>query len=84
MLQVCSVQKLTRQEAVESVWNRSLTPTFTYQDTCGESYRQKYTILESTLPINFIITNGDTSGIDEIVTVCSTLCNCCESIFPFE
>ena len=39
--------------------------------------RQKYTTLESTLPINFIMTDGDTSTIDKVVTVCSALYNCC-------
>ena len=34
--------------------------------------------------INFIMTEGDTSVIDKVVTVCSALCNCCESVVPFE
>ena len=46
--------------------------------------RQKYTILQSTPPINFIMTEGDTSVIYKVVTVCSVLCNCCESVVPFE
>ena len=46
--------------------------------------RQKYTILQSILPINFIMTEGDTSVIDKVVTVCSAICNCCESVVPFE
>ena len=48
--------------------------------------RQKYSILESTMPINTIMCdeNSEISLIDEIVTVCSALCNCCESIVPFE
>lgn len=47
--------------------------------------RQKYTILESTLAINMIRCNKQTemSMIDKIVTVCSALCNCCESVVPF-
>lgn len=47
--------------------------------------RQKYTILESTLPINMVMCNSDTSDsmIDKVVTICSALCNCCESVVPF-
>ena len=46
--------------------------------------RQKFTILQSTLPINMITSacEGDCSMIDKIVTVCSSLCNCCESVVP--
>ena len=48
--------------------------------------RQKYTILESTLPINMIICDEeeDFSVIDKIVTVCCALCNCCDSVVNFE
>ena len=48
--------------------------------------RQKYTILESTLPINMIMCpeNSDISLIDKIVTVCCALCNSCESVIPFQ
>ena len=41
--------------------------------------QQKYTILESNLPINMIICDdSEDSVIDKIVTVCCALCNCCE------
>ena len=47
--------------------------------------RQKYTLLESTLPISMIMSdNNKYSLIDKIVTVCCALCNCCESVVPFE
>ena len=47
--------------------------------------RQKYTILESTLPIALLSSkNNSTSLIDKIVTVCAALCNCCDSIIPFD
>ena len=47
--------------------------------------RQKYTILESTLPIAFLSSkNNSTSQIDKIVTICAALCNCCDSIIPFD
>ena len=45
----------------------------------------KYRILKCTLPISLIMCNSGTdySMIDKIVTVCSALCNCCESVVPF-
>ena len=45
--------------------------------------RLKYKILRATLPINFIMCEAEEhSTIDKIVTVCSALCNCCESVVP--
>ena len=46
--------------------------------------RQKYKILSSTLPINLIMCEAEEehSIIDKIVTVCSALCNLCESVVP--
>ena len=48
--------------------------------------RQKYTLLESTLHINTVMTNPEVehSNIDQIVSVCAALCNCCNSVVPFE
>ena len=48
--------------------------------------RQKYTILQSTLPINMIKPheNGDVSPLDKIIIVCCALCNCCDSVVPFD
>ena len=46
--------------------------------------RNKYTILQSTLPIRIIMCNdGENSIIDKIVVICSVLCNCCNSVIPF-
>ena len=47
--------------------------------------QQKYTILESNLPRNMIMyDNSENNKIVKIVTVCCGLCNCCESVIPFE
>ena len=49
--------------------------------------RQKYTILESTLPINLIMTDPEIQSIstlDKIVFICCALCNCCPSVVSFE
>lgn len=43
--------------------------------------RNKYTILQSTIPINMIMCTGcDNSTIDKVVLICSALCNCCKSV----
>ena len=47
--------------------------------------RNKYTILQSILPINMIMCNGcENSVIDQIVVICCALCNCCKSVIPFD
>ena len=48
--------------------------------------RQKYTILQSTLPTDFFTCNQEsqTPLIDRIVTVCSALVNLCPPIVPFD
>lgn len=49
--------------------------------------RQKYTILQSTIPINLIMCSDETeedSVIDKIVTICCALCNCCTSVVSFD
>ena len=47
--------------------------------------RQKYSILQSTLPIHYVIKrNGHCPIIDNIVSVCCALCNVCDSVIPFD
>ena len=50
--------------------------------------RQKYTILQSTLPINMIMchdhVDSEVSTVDKIVTVACSLCNHCDSVIPFD
>lgn len=48
--------------------------------------RQKYTYLGGVLPINTIMCDpsSEYSMIDKVVTICCVLCNCCDSIVPFE
>ena len=48
--------------------------------------RQRYSILMSTLPIEFVKPQspGATTTIDKIVKVCSALNNLCVSVVPFE
>lgn len=46
--------------------------------------KQKYTILQSTLPTSLLSCDEGSSvpAIDKIVLVCSALCNCCDPIVP--
>ena len=47
--------------------------------------RNKYTLLQSTLPINLLMRDSSDAKIaviDKIATVCCALCNCCESAVP--
>ena len=48
--------------------------------------RQKYSILQSTLTIHYLMKREgeECSVIDRIVRVCCGLCNVCDSVVPFE
>ena len=48
--------------------------------------RQKFSILHSTLQISIIASSDDDgiSFIDKIVIICCALCNCCNSVIPFD
>jgi len=48
--------------------------------------RQKFSILHATLPINVVASCDDdgVSFVDKIVTICCALCNCCDSVVPFD
>ena len=48
--------------------------------------RQKYSILQSTLPIDYVIKRDgeECPLVDRIVRVCCALCNVCDSVVPFD
>ena len=47
--------------------------------------RNKYTILQSTLPIDYLHSSSDTvPTIDKITTVCCSLSNLCDSVVSFD
>ena len=49
------------------------------------SLKQKYTVLQSTLPIEYLVSvDQKPPTIDKIATVCSALTNLCPPIVPFE
>ena len=46
--------------------------------------KAKYTILKGVIPISLLKNNSnDIFTIDCMLTVCSALCNMCESVVPF-
>ena len=49
------------------------------------SVRQKYSLLQSTLHIDYVIKRDgeECPIIDRIVRVCCALCNVCDSVVPF-
>ncbi len=46
--------------------------------------RQKYSILSSTQPIDFVNSNSQVTTLDKIVCVTCALINMCNSIVPFD
>ena len=47
--------------------------------------KRKYSILQSTLPIDYVVKRGEECPlIERIVRVCCALCNVCESVVPLE
>lgn len=49
--------------------------------------RQKYTILQSTLPLDYLTCSNNAANcplIDRMIRVCSALTNLCPSVVPFE
>ena len=48
--------------------------------------KQKYSILQSTIPIDFVIKRvaEDCPLIDRIVRICCALSNVCDSVVPFD
>ena len=47
--------------------------------------RNKYKILQSTLPLDYLIVkDNEHTTIDKIVVVCCVLTNLCDSVVPFE
>ena len=48
--------------------------------------RQKYTILQGTLPLDYLTSNKDANipFIDRIIRVCAALVNLCPSVVPFQ
>ena len=69
---------------VDTAWQ--LSPVQIHVERVIGLLRQKYTLLESTLYINTDMTNPEVehSNIDKIISVCAALCNCCNSVVPFE
>ena len=70
-------------DKVEVDWSRELSMVRIHVERVIGLLKQKYTILQGTLPFNFCTTEGDDlSVIDKIVHVCSSLTNLSPSVIP--
>ncbi|KAM7291814.1 hypothetical protein ISCGN_028385 [Ixodes scapularis] len=71
---------------------RDVESTEEFSDVCAHverligSVRDKYSILASQIPIEFVTTseNATVTTLDKLVVVCCAFCNLCPSIMPFE
>ena len=70
-------------EKVEVDWSRELSIVRIHVERVIGVLKQKFTILQSVLPINLISdNNSDPCTIDKIVKVCCALVNLCPPIVP--
>ena len=71
--------------AVEVEETRSIANVRIHVERVIGCVRQKYTILQETLPINYVCTRSgqECPLIDRIARVCCALCNLCDSVVPF-
>ena len=67
-------------EKVEVDWSRELSIVRIHVDRVIGVLKQKYTILQGTLPIRLIVGDEDDSTIDKIVSVCCACVNLCPSV----
>ena len=78
----CGKKQLSKWE-VDTTWQ--LAQVRIHIERVIGTVRQKYTLLQGTLPISMIICNGeDFSTIDKILLVCCALHNHCDSVVPFD
>ena len=73
-------------EKQEVDWSRELSIVRIHVERVIGLLKQKYTILQGTLPISLILTDSDdnVTTIDKIVRVCSALINMCPPVVPVE
>ena len=71
-------------EKKEVYWSRELSTVQIHVERVIGTLKQKYTILQGTIPISLISDNDEESTIDKIVKVCCTCVNLCPSVVPQE
>ena len=73
-------------EKQEVDWSRELSIVRIHVERVIGLLKQKFTILQGTLPISLISSDNDdnTTTIDKIVRVCSALVNMCPPVVPIE
>ena len=67
-------------EKVEVDWSRELSVVRIHVERVIGVLKQKYTILQGTLPIRLIVGDENNSTIDKIVSVCCACVNLCPSV----
>ena len=65
-------------EKVEVDWSRELSVVRIHIERVIGVLKQKYTILQGTIPISLIV--GDNSTIDKIISVCCACVNLCPAV----
>ena len=73
-------------EKQEVDWSRELSIVRIHVERVIGLLKQKYTILQGTLPISLVSNDSDdnVTTIDKIVRVCSALINMCPPVVPVE
>ena len=73
-------------EKIEVDWSRELSVVRIHVERVIGVLKQKYTILQSVLPISLLFdgTQDDNLTIDKIIHVCCALVNICPSVVPQE
>jgi len=73
-------------EKQEVDWSRELSIVRIHVERVIGLLKQKYTILQGTLPISLIsnVNDDNVTTIDKIVRVCSVLINMCPPVVPVE
>ena len=65
-------------------WPREISHVRIHVERIISLLKAKYTILKGVIPISLLKNNSnDICTIDSVITVCSALCNMCESVVPF-
>ena len=78
-------QEKKQLSSLEVEHSRKIAASRIYVERVISNVRRKYTVLQGTLPIDYLIkSEGAThTTIDKIVTACFALTNICDSVVPF-
>lgn len=72
-------------EKVDIDWSREFSTVRIHVERLIGQIKQKYTILQGTVPISLLTSDNNlNSVIDKVVVVCSALVNLCPSVIPLD